>query len=595
MRASRRLGGELLKRQRIIAFTLGMVATFTAGFSCRDATQARVGLRTNVPFAPGMAVALWAGPSATGPALSRTEAAWSDNGTIGDIVVTPAQQRDEALTVRVTMGIGRAPEECPEAGGSGCVVARRKLRFVPHTALRIPIVMYQACIGVRCEGDTTCSASGACVSANVDPNTCQTESGCTLPGDDVAPAVDAGADTAPSLDSGSETAADATTDAGRPVVAVGPQDGLIITAGQQMTCVIIGSGVKCWGNGFSSALGVGDLNARGDGPGEMGPNLSFANAGTGAIEIASGVEFTCARTAQGQVKCWGKNSNGQLGAAAAGTFLDLGGEPAKAVSAGDAHACALTDTGRVFCWGRNHAGQLGLGDVAPRATPFAVPLGEPAVDVGAGHGNTCVVLASGKIKCWGESNRGQNGLGTTDTLLAPGDAVDLGPNYAARQIAAAQYAACALLDTGTVKCWGDNSFGQLGVGDAVDRGIAPGQMGTSLPEIKFGTSARPVALVGGDDAVFCARFDDGALKCWGANTVGQLGLGDTLTRQAVTPDTWPFVALGGKALAVAVGGGHLCARVDNGDTRCWGANGFGELGQGNVTPLSSPSPPLQLQ
>ena len=88
---------------------------------------------------------------------------------------------------------------------------------------------------------------------------------------------------------------------------------------------------------------------------------------------------------------------------------------------------------------------------------------------------------------------------------------------------------CAVFDSGFVRCWGRNDRGQLGLGDTLDRGDAPGEMGVNLPPVDLGAGARAVAVVAGQQHA-CALLADGGVKCWGANGFGRLGLGDTANR-----------------------------------------------------------------
>jgi E3 ubiquitin-protein ligase HERC3 len=125
--------------------------------------------------------------------------------------------------------------------------------------------------------------------------------------------------------------------------------------------------------------------------------------------------------------------------------------------------------------------------------------------------------------------------------------VNLGAGRTARMVSAGGAHTCALLDDMTLKCWGSNGNGQLGVGDGRDRGDVPGSMGDALPAVKLGTGRTARSLVTGT-ANTCAILDDGGLKCWGAGNQGQLGTGGTLPL-GLAPDQMgdalPFVVLAG--------------------------------------------------
>jgi alpha-tubulin suppressor-like RCC1 family protein len=171
--------------------------------------------------------------------------------------------------------------------------------------------------------------------------------------------------------------------------------------------------------------------------------------------------------------------------------VDLGtGRTAAAITAGGYHTCALLDNGQVKCWGYNAYGQLGLGNSGDRGDGSG-EMGDslPAVDLGtgrtataitAGIEHTCAPLDNGQVKCWGLGFFGRLGLGDTDVRGdGPGEmgdslpAVDLGTGRTAAAISTGNIHTCALLDNGQVKCWGYNAYGQLGLGNSVDRGDGP--------------------------------------------------------------------------------------------------------------------------
>ncbi len=164
----------------------------------------------------------------------------------------------------------------------------------------------------------------------------------------------------------------------------------------------------------------------------------------------------------------------------------------------------------------------------------------PRQIVGGGT-STCVVLDNGRLKCFGSNSDGQLGLGDTTSrgtsAAHMGDSLpytDLGSNvngpYTVQQLALGRYHACAVLNTLQVKCWGDNTYGQLGYGDAADRGDSSSEMGNFLNFVDLGAgyTAKQVAL-GLDFS--CALLTTGAVKCWGANSQGQLGLEFSSSRE----------------------------------------------------------------
>jgi len=396
-----------------------------------------------------------------------------------------------------------------------------------------------------------------------------------------------------------------------------------LAAGNQHTCALLSTDtVKCWGRNDSGQLGYGDTNNRGDNAGEMSDLLPVVDLGTGitASAVAAGDFHSCALLDTAEVKCWGDNRSGQLGygdtnnrgdnPAEMGNALptvDLGtGRTVVAIAPGDFHTCALLDNGSIKCWGKNLDGQLGYGDTNNRGDNAgemgnALPTidlgtGRTATAISAGDGHTCALLDNGTLKCWGESKLGQTGHGSK---LSLGDnpsemgnalpAVDLGTGRTATAMTAGDFHSCAILDNGTLKCWGKNIYGQLGYGDTNNRGDNAGEMGNALPTIDLGTGRTAVAVTAGFGQT-CAVLDDATLKCWGRNSTGQLGYGDTIDRgdnPGEMGNALPTIDLGvGRtAVTVTTRHSHICVLLDNSDVKCWGDNSFGQLGVGNTSPL----------
>lgn len=342
--------------------------------------------------------------------------------------------------------------------------------------------------------------------------------------------------------------------------------------------------------------------------------------------IAAGYYHTCAVLPNGRIKCWGYNGSGCLGLGDTSDrgdlpgemganlpFVDLGLPTNVTVTSLSAHAyytCALTSNGLVKCWGENLSGQLGLGDKASRGDapgemganlPFVdlgLPAGVVATAIHSGTNHTCVLTSDGRIKCWGYNFAGQLGVGDTNTRGdAPGEMganlpfVDLGlpAGVTATAVVAGAAHSCALTSEGKIKCWGSNSIGQSGFGDTISRGDQPGEMGANLPYVDLGLA--PGVTVSGiatRQAHTCAVTSDGKIKCWGSNGWGQLGIGSTSDRGDAAGEmgtNLPFVDLGPGVIAAAVyaGGIHTCARTSTGNVKCWGSGNEGETGLGDTT------------
>ena len=318
---------------------------------------------------------------------------------------------------------------------------------------------------------------------------------------------------------------------------------------------------------------------------DAGPTgLSFAEDGFNRSTDAVGIgnAHMCA-ILQGGLYCTGDNAYGQLGIGTTDdqdqfVKVDLGaGRTAVSVSAGSFHTCAVLDDGSLKCWGYNGYGRLGLGSTTQQTTPQSVSLGtgRTAVSVSAGDSHTCAVLDDGSLKCWGRNNYGQLGIGSTTQQTSP-STVFLGTGRTPVSVSAGSFHTCAVLDDGSLKCWGYNGNGRLGLGSTTQQ--------TTPQSVSLGTGRTAVSVSAGNYHT-CAVLDDGSLKCWGANGSGRLGLGSTT--QQTTPQS-VSLGTGRTAVSVSAGSSHTCAVLDDGSLKCWGYNFYGQLGLGSTTQQTTP-------
>ncbi len=313
-------------------------------------------------------------------------------------------------------------------------------------------------------------------------------------------------------------------------VAAGAAAGIQLThiaVGSTHSCgLTTGGGVMCWGEASHGQLG----NGQGDMFTPPSPvPVAVAGLARGVVDLAlGGVGHSCALMADGQVKCWGWNGNGQLGIGRidAGTSTPLTvvglGVPVTKITAGEYHTCALTAGGQMACWGNNVSGQLGSGTIEmTSSTPVIVPgLGGSIIDIAAGSSHTCALMTGGGVKCWGDNSIGQLGNGATGTGgSAPVNVAGLTSGVAA--LSAGGTHTCALTTGGGVKCWGNNYGGQLGNGTA--GGLS------SVPVDVNGLSSGVVSVKAGSGST-CAVISTGGIKCWGGNDRGQIGDGTKTNR-----------------------------------------------------------------
>ena len=333
-------------------------------------------------------------------------------------------------------------------------------------------------------------------------------------------------------------------------------------AGTYHTCALTGDGgVFCWGANWNGQLGDNTTSSRWT-PGPVSGLVGSVRS------IAAGSNHTCALTDAGGVKCWGSNYDGKIGDGSTTdrlTPVDVSGlgSGVKAIAAGDSHTCALTDVGGVKCWGDNYEGQLGDGTTVNRLTPANVSgLSSGVKAIAAGNDYTCAVTDAGAVKCWGDNWGGRLGDGTTTDRLTPVNVSGL--NSGVEAIAASAGHTCAVTGAGGVKCWGNNSFGELGDGTTTDR---------LTPAAVSGLDAEVTAVAAGNGHT-CALTDVGGVVCWGGNQAGQLGDGTLSNRH--TPGDVSELTAGVSAIAANLA--HTCAVTGSGEVRCWGYNLGGQLG-----------------
>jgi alpha-tubulin suppressor-like RCC1 family protein len=330
---------------------------------------------------------------------------------------------------------------------------------------------------------------------------------------------------------------------GAPAVALSSRDA--------HTCAILqNESVKCWGRNTSGQLGNGTFTNRGASAGTMGISLPSVSLGAlSAIQVVTGENHTCALLEDNSVRCWGSSSFGQLGQGTTTTSsfpvgVNVGGAFVMQLAAGANFNCAILGGGNVKCWGQNSNGQLGLGVI----------------------------------------NTDHRGDGPTEMASLPD--VALGASVFAQQLAAGGHHVCVLTTSNMVKCWGLGAEGRLGNGNTVDIGDSPTEMGINLPTVSLGAGFSPFRIAAGNMHT-CAVAPDGTVKCWGANTFGGLGLEDVDSRGDMAAEMGGNLSAvnldGYGANELAVGVGFTCAALPSIESmKCWGANSSGQLGLGDT-------------
>ena len=409
--------------------------------------------------------------------------------------------------------------------------------------------------------------------------------GCASDDDAADPTTTTEPATASSVDQAT-TAAPAPTTTSRPsptqppstTTTAAPSDFPVdISAGVRHSCMVWESGkVSCWGENDKGQLGDGEFGR------DLYSSAPVEVSGIAdAVDVSAGWEHTCAVHATGEVSCWGDDTNGELGNGEISDQVPLpvkaeGITDATAVTAGHLHTCALRSTGEIACWGRNHDGQLGNGEMgsddANSAVPVAVLEITDAVTVSAGGEHTCAVHATGEVSCWGDNFGGELGSGQNGNEFDSAVPVKVAGISDAVDVSSDQLHTCVLREGGSMSCWGDNTYGQLGGGDAL------------VFTINQTLANSPVDVLGIDDATgisagsgfTCVTRQGGQALCWGRNNVGQLGSPDT---QNIDVGLTPTPVLDvDDAVSVSAGTTHACVLRESREVSCWGSNFHGQLG-----------------
>ncbi len=338
------------------------------------------------------------------------------------------------------------------------------------------------------------------------------------------------------------------------------------------TCAVVSDGtLRCWGAQVGPAS-----NAQ-----YLAPYQVPAQEDVRAV--ATGWGSTCALLRTGQVDCWGYNANGQLGCASPTTSPNgphctpyPAGSPIEQLVAGAERICVRKKDSTVECWGRNDHGDVGDGTKTARFSPAVVSGISDATSIATGVWQACAVLASGSLRCWGANDRAQLGNGTTAATTVPTTVYGMdGRAVAVIAASPAEDHTCALLSSGSVRCFGENLYGELGSGQTSRLSAIPVSSGFQ----------RPAVVVASGIGFTCAVLNDNSVQCLGRGDRGQLGNGEYA--QSLVPVTVRLPE-GMSIRSLATKYAHICALTTEGRLWCWGANSDGQLGDGTTDDASVP-------
>ncbi|CAN5464441.1 hypothetical protein BH10BDE1_BH10BDE1_08430 [soil metagenome] len=281
----------------------------------------------------------------------------------------------------------------------------------------------------------------------------------------------------------------------------------------------------------------------------------------------------------------GAGSNGGGGGAGAGDGGDVSTNPLggralnycenplqTSLASGPNYTCATASNGEAKCWGHGvNSGNLGDGTYSDRLAPSRVAGGLKLMGISTGANHACAIeKGTGKLYCWGDNAYGQLGIGSMTPQLLP-TLVDAGIAY--QSVSAGNNSTCAVTTVGSMKCWGLGLNGQLGNGANTN---------SMVPVLISGMSTAASISVG--DRHACSVTFSGTLHCWGLNSYGQLGDGTTTSRNVPT-----LISVSGYKSASA-GYGFSCGVMTSGVLKCWGVNSTGQLGDGTTITRNSPAP-----
>ncbi|MDD9946232.1 MAG: hypothetical protein OXU20_34630 [Myxococcales bacterium] len=303
-------------------------------------------------------------------------------------------------------------------------------------------------------------------------------------------------------------------------------DWLRVTVGEESTCGLRAPGrLYCWGHNAYGQLGHDDTDDR-TRPARVGQHEDWS-------DVACGGWSCCGVRAGGSLYCWGANLEGKPGQDDAPGSPDVLAPAAVAgvrevvhVSNGQGHVCVIDTDGDLYCWGRNSEGQTGTGptEEQPRTPVRVQPSAPPATgwaSVSAGQHHSCAVTDEGALYCWGDNHDGETGIpGLGEVTVEP---TRVGVEDDWRDVAVGGFHSCGLKHDGRLACWGRAREGQLGLGGE-DRATEPAAV---TPAARW----RSLAL---GPFHSCALSEQQTLYCWGANDYGQLGVGDDERRDMPT-------------------------------------------------------------
>jgi alpha-tubulin suppressor-like RCC1 family protein len=364
----------------------------------------------------------------------------------------------------------------------------------------------------------------------------------------------------------------------------------MLAVGGHHVCISLdrGNTLGCWGRNNMGQVGIGTI----DRDHKHVVNPREVDVGGKVNQVSLGKFYSCIVRDSGKLMCWGSNSDGQLGDGSredrwSPTEIKMDGQ-VNSVHAGFRHTCAIMHNHELMCWGRNEEGQLGDGTIGQphkyhgdngHLRPTKVDVGGEVVDVAIGAEHMCAALKEkGVVKCWGDNTYSQLGNGTRKGQMASSPVpvlVNLNAEVH-RLIGPPKWTTCALLVNGSLTCWGHLAWGFT---PTVSSKVSTGLRGNyyATPQLYPGTGTLQHVAVGGYHMCTTSAERPKVLMCSGFNNCGQLGDGTMIDRHLPKP-----IQIGGKVAHMGLGGGFSCAMRTDSHVLCWGENQDGIMGDGTI-------------
>jgi hypothetical protein len=344
-------------------------------------------------------------------------------------------------------------------------------------------------------------------------------------------------------------------------------------------------------------------------PGGSQTGAGDSGAGIALVDKIVVAELNACMIRQGELKCWGNNNYAQIGhingvvvgdqaAELQSPFPDPTGEKYVDVAIGTGLICAITGAGKVKCAGNNDYNIKGHGsgvtsDNFADAPTINIGTGRKALSIKAEGDTVCIVRDDHKVSCWGNiPGNGYDVYYGGDNFGLEQPTYYFGSGAEVNSVAVGNNVICALLNGGTVKCFGENAYGQLGLGNSSARVAPPStsDAGDQLVAVNLGNGITAKSIAASDRRV-CVTTNADELKCWGANATGSFapqspgGTYSVGLQASEMGNSLASIDFGSnlKVKAIASGGDANCAILDNNQVKCYGWNLRGQLGHLNET------------